>query len=735
MSQVDTSNPGAFALQLIEIEPDGREVDLGRLEPGTMNALRTPVGTALAYKRDGEIVATYVTTGAPGERFPPPAAPAAPAPGAQTTLTASNPTAAPAELFWVRDDGVEVTMGVLAPRSGTVMQTAVGHRFVYRRAGELIASHAATGGLNDRFEVPAPPPPPVGQPTTLIVANPTVDTVELFWLRDDGVEVPMGVVAPRAELPVRTSVGHRFVFRRAGGVIAQHAATGLEDDRFAAPGTPAPPAGAPTALSAANPTAGPVELFWIRADGTETRMRQLQPGEEVKDLATKVGNRFVFRRDGQQIAEHAASGLAGDRFVAPFVLALANYTDRPVELAQLGAAGGEISRGVIAPGLRTATMVTQGDILVFKDDGQEIDRYVAADRPGNREFSVGQRAEAAPEFTLAPTRTSGVLLPAVDSLLQDDKKQAFQTYFTRSANVALEQQLTDGQMAVLRVRTDAVTWLSDGGRRLNVRLATIDGSGVTMMQNGQPAMPSAGSAGKWFVGNVTLYLRPTNFGAFADTVWPRADNDYTSVSITDTTSWNASLSANANAGASPGVGGGPSFGIGGSSSKSVASSVKDYQPLGVVEQDQSKVTYKWAACGISDKPKTTDNCSYRKPEDIYDETTASLRTLKAITLSWPILSTDTVFVVQTPKAGLPDWLTLDLDVFVRYDKVWLQAKNDDAVAFGSGFALVFRPDQWGGDKSPAYLKHANQDVKTDVTLRSSRLTVALDIRDLKREMK
>ena len=569
MSQVDTSNPGYFPLQLIQIEPDGREVDLGRLEPGTMNALRTPVGTALAYKRDGEIVATYITTGVPGEQFPPPAPPAAPAPGAQTTFAASNPTAAPAELFWLRDDGVEVAMGVLAPRSGTVLQTAVGHRFVYRRGGELVASHAATGAVNDRFEVPAPPPPPPGQPTTLIVANPTVDTVELFWLRDDGVEVPMGVLAPRAELPFRTAVGHRFVFRRAGGVVAQHTATGLDDDRFAAPGAPAPPAGAPTALSAANPTAGPVELFWIRADGTETRMRQLQPGEEVKDLATKVSNRFVFRRDGQQIAEHTASGLAGDRFVAPFVLALANYTDRPVELAQLGADGREISRGVIAPGLRTATTVTQGDILVFKDDGQEIDRYVAADRPGNREFSVGQRPEAAPQFSLTSTRTSGVLVPAPDSLLQDDKKQAFQTYFTRSANVALEQQLTDGQMAVLRVRTDAVTWLSDGGRRLNVRLATIDGSGVTMMQNGRPAMPSAGSAGKWFVGKVTLYARPTNFGAFADTVWPRAENDYTSVSITDTTSWNASLSANANAGASPGVGGGPSFGIGGSSSKSV----------------------------------------------------------------------------------------------------------------------------------------------------------------------
>ena len=145
--------------------------------------------------------------------------------------------------------------------------------------------------------------------------------------------------------------------------------------------------------------------------------------------------------------------------------------------------------------------------------------------------------------------------------------------------------------------------------------------------------------------------------------------------------------------------------------------------------------YEWTACGIADKPKTTDNCSYRNAKDIYDETSANLRTLKPISLIWPILATDTVFVVDTPKAALPDWLAIDLDVAVRYDRVWLQAKNDDGMQFASGLGLVFRPDQWGSDKSPAYLKHANQDVKTEATVRSSRLTVALDIRDLKRELK
>ena len=59
-------------------------------------------------------------------------------------------------------------------------------------------------------------------------------------------------------------------------------------------------------------------------------------------------------------------------------------------------------------------------------------------------------------------------------------------------------------------------------------------------------------------------------------------------------------------------------------------------------------------------------------------------------------------------------------MFVRYDRVWLQAKNDDAMEFGSGFALVFRPDPWGGDKSPAYLERANQDVKSEGTARGAR---------------
>jgi hypothetical protein len=72
---------------------------------------------------------------------------------------------------------------------------------------------------------------------------------------------------------------------------------------------------------------------------------------------------------------------------------------------------------------------------------------------------------------------------------------------------------------------------------------------------------------------------------------------------------------------------------------------------------------------------------------------------------------------------------------VRYDRVWLEAKNDELNAFGSGVAIVFRPDQWGAEKSPAFLKHANQNVKSENTIRSSTLTIALDIRELKRELK
>ena len=731
--QVDTGNPGNVPVELVTIEPDGREASLGTLPPGSVGATLTTPGTALAYKRDGTVVATYVVAGTPGEKFVAPAPPAGPAAGTPTTFAAANPTTAPAELFWVRDDGTEVTMGVLAATSGMMMKTAVGHKFVYRRDGEVVASHAATGDANDRFDVPELPAPPAGQPTTLAVANPTIDLVVLLGVRDDGTEVPMRAMAPRAETTLSTTVGHKFVYRRGGEVIASHTATGRAGDRFEAPGDLAPQLGAPAVMAAANLTAGPVELFWIRPDGGETRMRQLQPGEEFKDLATKVGNRFVFRRDGQQIAEHTASGLPGDRFVAPHLLTIANYTSRPVELFQVGAGGGEIARGQVSPGLRTAIAVTEGDIYLFKDNGQEIDRHVAADRPGNREFSIGERPPGNPQVAIAPGGTSGVLTPVVDQMLEDQKKQAFQTYFTRSGNVLLQQQLSDGQMANLTVRADAVTYLGDGGRRLYVRLATVDGSGLTLFQNGRPSATSGGSDRKWFIGKVTATVRPSNFQAFADTIWPRVENDYSSVSITDTTSWNATLSANAAGGAFPSVGGGPSFGIGGSSSKSVSSNVKDYPPVGA--DANGPVRYEWTACGISDKPKTTDNCSYRGPADIYDETTANLRALKPISLIWPILATDTVFVVQTPKAGLPDWLTIDLDVAVRYDRVWLQAKNDDATAFGSGFALVFRPDQWGGDKSPAYLKHANQDVKAEGTVRSSRLTVALDIRDLKREMK
>ena len=252
-----------------------------------------------------------------------------------------------------------------------------------------------------------------------------------------------------------------------------------------------------------------------------------------------------------------------------------------MELFQVGAGGGEIARGQVAPGLRTAIAVTEGDIYLFKDNGQEIDRHVAADRPGNREFSVGERPPGNPQVAIAPGAHVRRADAAVNQLLEDQKKQAFQTYFTRSGNVALEQQLlrrADGDLTCPRRCGDLAQ------RR---RPAPLRPAGHGRRQRGdhvpeRPALEatSGGSAGKWFMGNVTLDLRPSDSEAFADTVWPRAENDYSSVSITDTTSWNATLSANANGGASPSVGGGPSFGIGGSSSKSVASNIKDYQPLG-----------------------------------------------------------------------------------------------------------------------------------------------------------
>jgi hypothetical protein len=734
---VGYDNPGGMPMELVRIEPDGREISFGTVEPGTIGAVNIEVGTVLGLKRGGILVATLVTTGSPGERLEAPPEPGPPPRGKPTSFGASNPTDAPAALFWVRADGVEVPMGDLPPRTGSIIQTAVGHRFLYRRDGKVVAEHTAGGDINDRFEVPAIPAPPLpspGQPTSFIVANPTLVPADLFWLDPNGNEVLMGNVASRAEGPVATSVGHKFLLRSGGAVIATHVASGAPDDRFVVPGDSAPALGTPTVLTAANLTSGIVELIWIRPDGGETPMRVLQPGDVLEQVATRVGNRFVFRRDGQPLAEHVASGLAGDRFVAPHLLYIANYTDRPLELIQVGSDGREISRGPVSSGLASSIFATEGDYYVFKDGGQEIDRHLAADRPGNREFSVGQKPAVAPQFSRAPDRLSGTLVPTVDSIVADAQlNRVYQTYFTRGSNVALEHQLPDGQMTVVRFRTDAVAYVDEGGKSLRVRVATIDGSGLTLMQNGQPTLASGGSAGKWFVGNVYLNVRPANFGAFADTIWPKSAQEYINVSISNTLSWNATLSANANAGAAPGVGGGPSFGIGAASTKSVSSSVTDYQPSGTAVE--GKVRYMWQACGIADKPKTTDNCSYREPADIYDETTASLRVLKPITLAWPILSSDTEFVVTTPKADLPDWLLIEFYTLVRYDRVWLEAKNDELNAFGSGVAIVFRPDQWGAEKSPAFLKHANQNVKSENTIRSSTLTIALDIRELKRELK
>jgi hypothetical protein len=264
-----------------------------------------------------------------------------------------------------------------------------------------------------------------------------------------------------------------------------------------------------------------------------------------------------------------------------------------------------------------------------------------------------------------------------------------------------------------------------------------------MTKAGRPSVLRREDAGdRFFVDDVQLTVSPVNFRGVIDKEFPKNKSDYKNISNTNTQSFSASLSPSAGAsGAGAMMGGGlmptgmlgANIGFGSSSSSTVSSSAETYTPTGTRLRNGA-MRYRWDSCGIADKGSTRDDCSYRKPEDIYDPTTARLRVLDPLSLTMPILNTDTQWIVnlsRTPRSQLPDVLEFDLTFDVKFHAAAIRKKSGQADDFGAGFGLVFRPDQWGSDKSDAYIRHATQTVKGYREEARFKVRVKLNIENLK----
>ncbi len=277
----------------------------------------------------------------------------------------------------------------------------------------------------------------------------------------------------------------------------------------------------------------------------------------------------------------------------------------------------------------------------------------------------------------------------------------------------------DQQTVELSLRPEVYAFVDNG--KLYVRLRTTDGTMLQMLKNGvKPAISD--TEGTFYIGG--LRNQTWLYGGPAIRVSPTSTNTSTDAGFSKDTTSGIDLSIES-------FGGNYSESIG----KNVNFSSLDYRISGGFEKGGA--SYSWEGCGLAVTVSTIDNCTYSGALDMWDEDTASLRNMKDISLTMPLMITDTLFVVDTPKARLQDSLTLNINVAAvlhGISTIKNSANNSTWDEFATGFTYVFRPDKWDVNESLEDQTHIRNNLteKTKhVAIASFTINLNLDIAQLK----
>lgn len=277
----------------------------------------------------------------------------------------------------------------------------------------------------------------------------------------------------------------------------------------------------------------------------------------------------------------------------------------------------------------------------------------------------------------------------------------------------------DKQTVELFLRPEVYAFVDNG--KLYVRLKTSDGTILQMAKNGiKPAITS--TEGTYYLGGVRK--QTWLYGGPAIRVSPVSTNTATDGGFSRDTTAGLDLSIES---------------FGGNYSESVGRNVNfsslDYRVSGGF--DRGGASYDWEGCGLAVTVSTIDNCTYSGPLDLWDEDSASLRNMKDISLTMPLMITDSLFVVDTPKSQLQDSLNLNINVGVVLHAVTTtknSANNSDWDEFATGFTYVFRPDKWDFNESLEDQTHIRNNLTERTpynTPASFTINLSLDITQLK----
>jgi len=254
----------------------------------------------------------------------------------------------------------------------------------------------------------------------------------------------------------------------------------------------------------------------------------------------------------------------------------------------------------------------------------------------------------------------------------------------------------DQQEVELQIRPAVYAWAENG--QLYVRVRTLDGTALRMLKNNRtPSITD--TLNTYYLGNVNIGIWAT--GGSAQRLSPSNENTLTDAGFSQDETAGVDLNTD-------------SLGGNYSETRGTNANFQSYDYRISSTTDRGGAIYNWQGCGLSVQVQDNDNCTYSGPEDMWLADRNTVRNLKDISLTMPLLLTDTVFVVDPSSVYWADRdhreygiVTVMMDVgFNLHALDVVQVRQTDATPaqsgweeFKGGFEFVWRPDKWDFNKS------------------------------------
>ncbi len=267
-----------------------------------------------------------------------------------------------------------------------------------------------------------------------------------------------------------------------------------------------------------------------------------------------------------------------------------------------------------------------------------------------------------------------------------------------TADLHTSQDPSKNQTMDLYINPEIAAWVQGG--ELYIAIDTDKETRIDLRYGSKSSTPSTDHAtdGNFYIGEVRMNIMPLE--AKEVLMYPTTENREVSAGSSSDMSKGINVSVDEIVGADMSESKGSNFNF----------QSREYEVSGgrgpAEDEAFGSVQYLWHGCGLADKPKTTENCTYTTPVDLYDEATQSLRKIPKIAQALRGLETRTVLKTRIPVDwGLSSRQQINFDVAVQLHMVKIlpsttkNTKNKGWNDFKAGFTYVFRPDLWDFDKS------------------------------------